>query len=214
MGHYSSLFGAIRTFTVAAGAIADADGLKTSIATSADAVTYSGTPAAAGDFNGALAAKFLKGQMPARTVSITAASATGSYSTNPVVVTGTRNGVEVTESLTPTNANGGWTVRGRQPFDAGAALSFAFPAQVDANGHWTIGLEDMYAPAGQVFRTIDVSDAGNLQLEFPVKDTDGVYVLDLVPVLAGQHRKYMAQAIRSTDNAGANPTTAGFTVGL
>lgn len=108
--------------------LADADGLRTSFATSTSIASVT-------TFNGALAGQTM---VAARPISITAAAAPGAYSTNPIAITGTLdNGATLTDYAVPTNANGGWTINSVFPF--ASPVSVVFPAQVSTAGAWTIG---------------------------------------------------------------------------
>lgn len=116
---------------------ADDDGIKTSVATSTGAVSYSGS-----DLNGALVSSgALSGTTP-RNVTVTLTSSTGSYVLNSKVrVTGKHwiTGADITEILTITNANGGITLTGTVLFAAGQALTVAIEAQADLLGAFKIG---------------------------------------------------------------------------
>lgn len=115
-------------------AIADPDGIKTSIATAITPQIYEG-----GALNGALAAA----QPIARTVSVTSSAAAGAYvADSPVTFTGTNElGQLATETLRLTAANGGETIAGEQPFRTVTKIEVA--AQADTDGALTFGFQDL-----------------------------------------------------------------------
>jgi hypothetical protein len=140
------------TKTYTSAQLADADGIKTSIATVASPVTY--VPA---DFNGALVSGSGRVAIPLpRTVTISRSSSANSYSVSPIVITGTFDGQTVTESLTPANDDGNDTLYGNQPFHY--VTSIAIPAQANTSGAFTIGVGDICAPArDDIFIGVKVS---------------------------------------------------------
>lgn len=111
---------------------ADPDALKTSFATSV-------VPVAITVFDGALAADTLK---TGRSVTITTAAAPGAYNTaDPIEVTGILDsGLEHTESVFLTDADGGETVRTLFPFVS--PVSVAVPDMLTATGSIEIGYDD------------------------------------------------------------------------
>lgn len=151
-----------RCKTYLAADLDDVNGIKTAVSTVASDVEYG-----AADFNGSAVAN--SGTSWAgypRTVTISRSSATGSYTTDPIVLTGKRGGVDVTESLTPANANGGDILRGTQAWDAPPTI--AIPAQVDTAGQFQIGVQDICSPSPSetfvmvVFR----GTAGQMNVQF------------------------------------------------
>ncbi len=127
------------TAYVAAGDAADADAIKTSIATSTGSASYSGAA-----LNGA------KGGTPAtaRAVTVTTTAATAAYNiTDPIVFTGTDlDGDAWTESLYLTATNGGETIEG--VWSLGSVTSVVVPAQLLATGAFTFGYAA--APASEL----------------------------------------------------------------
>lgn len=115
------------------GAVSDADGIKTSIATSASVATYT-------TFNGALGGSFVL----ARNVSVTSTTHSGTYNiVDPIVFTGTdANGSVITESLYLTLVNGNETIYGVKGFKT--VTSIAVPAQVDTLGTFTFGVQHAF----------------------------------------------------------------------
>lgn len=144
----------------------DVDALKTSVATSTSVATYSG-----GALNGAIGTATMD---PPRGVSITTASHSGSYNTGAaIVVTGTYGGQVVSESISLTQANGGETVYGSQPFDA--VTSIAVPAQTDALGSFQFGVGDIWAKDGQVWRGVKANGGdGTIGLRFDAGYSDSL----------------------------------------
>lgn len=147
-----------RTKTYAAGAVADADGVKTSFSGSTSPVTLT-----TADFNGAAIASGGVLDLP-RTVSITYSNTSNAFSTSPVVVTGKRGGETVTENLTTANDDGNTTVFGSQPFDTISTI--ALPAMATGTGTITIGVADICAPAGGTFQGVEVAAAGTLYVQY------------------------------------------------
>lgn len=142
--------------------IAIANGLKTSIATSASPANYSGVA-----LNGTLAGTTM---FPARTISVTTATHAASYNTtNPIVFTGTDpNGATITESLTLTQSGGNETVVGLKGF--ATVTSIAVPAQNDALGSFTFGVRDLIL--SELVRAIRVGGSGNLHVSYSDGSTD------------------------------------------
>lgn len=135
----TELYSSPRKITLTTDQLADVDAIKTAIATSASAAEYTDT-----DLDGALASAGVVGLDPPRFVSITTSSSASSYSiASPIVVTGTRGGVVVTESLSLTDEDGGETIVGDQPFDA--ITSISVPAQDDTSGQFEFGVSGIAA---------------------------------------------------------------------
>lgn len=143
---------ASRTFSFAASAVTDADGVLTARATLTTAESLT-----AGDLNGAV---MLAGGAlaPSRSLTITRALATGAYTTDPVVITGRRGGSVQTFTYTPPDADGGDTAHSGVLFDALSAV--AFPAQQTTGGSWTVGTRDLAAQAGEKLRGFKLVAAG------------------------------------------------------
>ena len=135
-----------RSVSYSAAELDQANGVKTSFATSASVVNM-----IASDWNGAAVANAgtTWAKRCARTITITRSSSVGSYTTTAITITGKRGGVTVTETLTPANANGGDVLRGTQLFDAPPTISL--PAQANTSGAFQIGVADVGAPSGDHF---------------------------------------------------------------
>lgn len=146
------------TYTFASADLSDANGVKTSAATVAAPTTY--LPAVmdgAGITLGSL-------NKTARTVTATLAANAGSYSTDPIVITGRYGGDVVTSSLTPSDANGGETLYGDQPFDT--ITSIVIPAQVDTGGAFEFGVGDICAPKGDRFIAVRLDTAVTIHVQY------------------------------------------------
>jgi hypothetical protein len=190
-----------RTISFASTELDDVDGVMAAAATSATAVTLG-----AEDYDGAAVSTdgtaWLK--LP-RTITVTLSSAEGSYSTDPIVLTGTRNLQTVTESLTPSSADGDETLRGEQLFDAPPTI--AIPAQEDTSGTISIGVGDIGVPSPELlFSGVKVHAAGTLHLDYGDST-------DALP--ASAHEVEPVAPVRIlTSSELTSPTTVGITVYL
>jgi hypothetical protein len=100
-----------------------------------------------------------------RTVTVTTASHASSYLiAAPIVVTGKRGGVTVTENISLTAVNGGETVRGLQAFDS--ITSIAIPAMNDTAGSFTFGVGDLCCSCGQPFTGVELSADGTANVQY------------------------------------------------
>jgi hypothetical protein len=188
----------------AAAEILDLDGIKTTIASSASPATY-----VAANFNGAEVAgsgvRFAK-SLVARSVTVSRSNSPGSYTTAAIVVTGTYGGATVTENLTPLNANGNDLIQGTMLYDA--PPTFAFPAQVNGSGAFTLGVQDIGKRGdGPEIVAVKTHAAGYVR-------TAGLggYV-DAMPTAA--HVVEILKVSRLHTNPSlTNPTTVGLTVYL
>lgn len=194
-------YGAIRTFTRAASFAGNTLLIASGVATAVTAQLIN----VLGSFNGADGAAMFNGTLGvARTVSVTTAAHAGSYKTGasfPIVVTGVYGGTTVTENLVLTAANGGETIKGTKYFDK--ITSIAIPAENDALGGFTFGLQKIVAPGQSgsptVFRAIKSSADGTLVLGY-----QGGFV-DSLPCANGQREPVMPEYVDET-------TTVGVTV--
>lgn len=164
-----------RTKTYAAADVADADGVKTSFATVASPVALT-----VADWNGAAITAAGLLDLP-RSITITRTSAANQYSVDPIVLTGLRNGVTVTESLTPANDDGNDVLRGTQAFDFLTAIDI--PTQAGTGGAFTIGVQDICAPGNGTFAAVELAAAGNLIVGYGGNDLSG-WTQDTIPVPA------------------------------
>jgi hypothetical protein len=190
-----------RTKTYAAAALSDLDGILASFATTTDEVTFD-----ASDFDGAAIAALTGVLDLPRTVTITLDNSAGAFSTDPIVVTGKRGGAVVTESFTPSTANGNETLFGNQPFDT--LTSIVFPAQEDTDGAFTVGVGDICAPAGGTFCGVELAATGTLHIQY---GEPGVTDAIVVPAALVGYIKPIAPARVLT---GTGETTVGVTVYL
>lgn len=195
-----------KTVSYASGELAVTNGVITSFATSASPVTK--LPA---DMTGAAmvsgTGRFAK---QPRSLTITLASSAGSYTTNPIVITGQRDGTNVTESLTPSGTDGNETLRGTQIFSK--ITSIAFPAQGDANGHFTVGVQDIGRNnPHDTFTGIELAAAGTLNVQYGESSGDPT---DAIPIAAGAAGvvKPVAPTRVLTNPGLSSPTTVGLTV--
>lgn len=147
------------THTFASADLSDVNGVKTSAATIASETTY--LPAVMDGAGINTSGQLLK---TARTVTATLSSAVGSYSTDPIVVTGVYGGATVTDTLTPSDADGGETLYGDQPFDT--LVSIAIPAQVDTAGAFEFGVGDICARKGDRFTAVKCDTDITLHVQY------------------------------------------------
>lgn len=162
-----------RTYTYAAadGGLWDFDAIKTSIATdNAAAHVYSGVA-----LNGALGGTL----DPPRYVSVKTAVQAATYKTGasyPILFTGMYGGAVVTESLLLTNAAGGETIIGNQPFDT--VTSISVPQQLGAAGAFEFGVDGVASKsrggARDSFVAIRANAGGNVKLGFDAGYTDTI----------------------------------------
>jgi hypothetical protein len=194
-----------RSVSYAAAAVVDADGVKTSFATVAAPVALDVT-----DWNGAAITAAGLLDLP-RTITLTLSNNANQFSTDDIVLTGTRNGETVTETLNAADDDGNVTLRGVQPFDVLTAVDL--PEMGGTGGTITIGVQDICAPHGQVFLGVEVHAAGTLNLAYGGTDTVPSNT-DALPVGTAQvgfvkpvHPKRVL-----TSAALTAPTTVGVTV--
>jgi hypothetical protein len=195
---------ASRTVTLAAGAVQDDDGIKTSFATVTSPVTI--VPA---DFNGAVVSSstgFITGL--ARVVTITRSNNAAQFSVVPIVMTYVRGGQILTESLTPANANGNDVLA----FNAAVEkiISIAFPAQGGTGGTFKVGVRDVCALAGDSFVGVELAAAGTLYVQYGEAASAPTDAIVIPSTLIGSIKPICPTRIL-TDTT---KTTVGFTVYL
>lgn len=190
-----------RTVTIAAADLTDPDGVKESFASDDEAVAL--VPA---DWDGAVItdAGVLN---PPRTITISRSDSAGSYTVDPIVLTGTRGGATVTESLTPADADGDDILVGAQAFDK--LLGVSIPEQVNASGAFTIGVQNICAPAGDRFCGVDVHTDGTLYVQYG--ESAGAPT-DAIPVVVAVYRHLIIEPTRIL--TGANQTVDSVTIYL
>lgn len=198
-----------RSRTYAAADVADADGVKTTFATVAAPVALT-----VADWNGAAITAAGLLDLP-RTITITRGNNANQYAVDPIVLTGLRGGVTVTESLTPSTDDGNDVLRGTQAFDF--LISIAMPTQGGTGGTFLIGVQDICAPANGVFCGVELAAAGTLNVGYGGNDL-AVGNTDAIPIAAGAGSvgaiKPIAPRRILTSTALAAATTVGLTVYL
>lgn len=194
-----------RPVTFASAELAVANAIKTSFATSTSVVTL--VPA---DLNGSGVSSSTGhiARLP-RSITITRSNNVGQFSTGAIVITGRYGGKDVTETLTPGNANGNDTLRGTQAFDQ--ILSIAIPAQGGTGGTFTIGVQDIVAHKGDRFSGVELSAAGTLNAQYG--EGSGAQT-DATPIAAAQAGtiKPVSPTRILTNPTLSSPTTVGLTV--
>jgi len=150
-----------RTVTIASGAMADTDGIKTSFASVTAPVTY--VPA---DFNGGAGISTTTGALSPlpRVITISRSSAANQYSVNPIVVVGKRGGNLVTESLTPANDDGNDILATTSAFDS--LVSITIPTNLGTGGAYTFGFRDVCTQLGERFSAVMVATTGSLVVQY------------------------------------------------
>lgn len=173
---------ALRTVSFTVTDVADVNGVVTALATASTEVTLTG----AAELNGAA----LSGTTPRRftklprTLTITLSAAVGSYTTDDIVVTGTRGGAVVTETFNPSDADGGETLTGTVVFDA--ITNIVIAAQVDTSGQWEFGTAKIATPsAADKFCAVELLSDGTLTADY---SSDGS-ITDALPLKANSVRE-------------------------
>lgn len=195
-----------RTVSFAAAEVFVVDGVKTSAATVAAPVTV-----LAESMTGA-AMSVTPGTFDklARSITITRSHSVGSYTTAPIVVTGVRDGRQDTENLVPADADGGSSgdaIRGTKLWER--LIKIDFPAQVDTNGTFKIGCQDIGRPCkNDNFSGVELAASGYINAQFGEQPGSP---RDTKPAAANQFNGMNPTRIR-TDPTLSNPTTVGLTV--
>lgn len=195
-----------RSVSFASGALVNATGIKTSFATSASPVVLT-----VADFNGALISSttgVITG-LP-RSLTITRSNSASQFSTADIIVTGRRGPSVVTATLTPPNANGNDTLRFAQAWDAITTISL--PAQGGTGGTFTIGVQDICAPAGDTFVGVELAANGTLNVQYGEAANSPT---DAIPVIVTVKSDYRIAPTRVLTSAAlSSPTSVGLTVYL
>lgn len=191
-----------RSFTIAAASLADADGIKTSVATSTDAVEYTGA-----DLDGAL----VVGEVAYPTLgsksgfasypSVTSSSQSGAYEPgSKVVFTGTYRGEEATSTATLTEGDGDETQLGDKPLDTVTAISVE--AQADTDGAFTFGFSDLVVGYDSTGRrkswSVMANTAGNVHLGYSDGSDDTISATAGIPIPISPVRVYADTAVAVT----------------
>lgn len=145
-----------------------------------------------------------------RSIAITRSNSVGAYSVSPIVVTGTRGGRLLVESLTPATADGNDALRTAAIFDV--LVSIVFPAQVSTAGAFKIGVQDIGVPQpGDHMYGVELAAAGTLHVRYG----DGADApSDAIPVAAAAAgvMKRISPTRILTDQTLVSPTAVGLTV--
>lgn len=156
-----------RILPLTASTVLNATAIKTSIATAATGVIYSGAALNGGDVGADnIARPTPSGLTGVAQYPIAVASASaGSYVANSTIVfSGTYGGVAATSTATVTGTGGNATFVGDKPLDTVSAITVA--AQTNASGAWTFGFNDIACKTvgGNVepYRVIRPTSTGNL----------------------------------------------------
>jgi hypothetical protein len=168
----------IHQYTVAQ--LADVNAIKTAIATATSIQTYTGAA-----INGALAISNVAYMRLPQAVSMTASAAAGHYvAASTVVFTGTDwDDAAITDTLTVTDANGGWTVSGNTGFKTVSTIVVA--AQANTGGQWEFGVTDVLLPSSSPARQIRHGSAGNIVVGFEGDDNAAPNTTLYRAILAG-----------------------------
>jgi hypothetical protein len=192
-----------QTFTSAQ--LADVDAIKTAIATAATIQTYTGAA-----INGALAISNVAYMRLPQAVSMTASSAASQYTALSLVVfTGTAwDGSALTESLTVTDANGGWTVVGNEGFRTVTQVLVA--AQAATGGQWEFGVRDVLMPSASPIRQIRHGSDGDILVGFEGDDNaapNTTLYRDTVTGLEGERHDGLYRRVFGTAATTSSPVT-------
>jgi hypothetical protein len=145
-----------------------ATGIKTAIATSASAVTYSGAA-----INGTTAAAGIATPSPSGNAGVAqypiavASSSAGSYvNGSTIVFTGIRDNKTVYSTATVAGTGGNATFIGDTPLESCSSVAIA--AQTDTSGQWTLGWNDVACPmrggCNEPFRVLRPTSTGNVMI--------------------------------------------------
>lgn len=152
------------TATVASGALTDPDGIKTTFATSASPVVLTFA-----DWNGAAISAVdgritVPGKGLGRTVTITRSNNANQFSVVPFTIEGVRGGRPLSVALTPTNDDGNDILQTEEGFDY--VTRVLIPVQGGTGGTFTIGVQDICAPAGARFSGVETAAVGTLYMQY------------------------------------------------
>jgi len=183
-----------RSFTLAkaSGHYSDPDGIKTSVATVAEDVSYSGSAldgvganTCGGGFN-ALAS------WP--TVS-TAAQAAGYEADSTVTFTGTFQGVPATRTATIVEANGGETLIADGPLDIGSVTQIDIQEQPGTDGTFTFGWTDLTPRTPDTAWMVVVrSGIGSITVQSETLDQDTITLQ-----ADGEHKAWVKRILDATE---------------
>lgn len=185
---------ASRSKTYSAAATNDTTGVKAATATLTTASVLT-----TGDFVAAVATLI---DLP-RTIVVTRSSSAAAYTTSGITVSGYRGGKLVDDILTPLNANGNDSIRGKIGFDK--LVSISVPAQVSTAGSFTFGLGDICSPVGSPFCAVELTTAGTAYVQYG--ENVGAPT-DAIPLPAADPRNIAPTRVLT----GSSGTTVGLTV--
>lgn len=172
------------TFTTAQ--LADVNALVTAIATDTSEATFT-----AASLDGVLANPGPGVARMPQYPTITASSSAGSYSLSPVVFNGTNDaGETIAVSVTPTDADGNWTVVGTTAM--ATITSIVAPAQVDTSGQWEFGVQDVVGTRSKPIVKVRGGTQANIVVEY-----DGG-VTDTLPCEVGEKHEMLATKVLAT----------------
>jgi len=181
---------------------ADADGIKTSIATSTSAANYSGAA-----LNGAMVTsnvaypRFNSKLDVASYPTVTASNTVGAFvAASAVVFTGTYSGEAVTRTATLTSANGNETQFADGPMDS--VTSIAVAAQADTDGTFTFGFSGLVPTknnVGQLKRwNFMAATSGNVVVGFSDGTSDTIAAVAGIVYPVAITRLYTTTAVTVT----------------
>lgn len=172
------------TFTTAQ--LADVDAMVTAIATAITQQTYTGVT-----MDGTLANPGPADMRMPQYPSITLSASVGSYSTSPVVFTGTNDaGEAITVSVAPTDNDGGYTVVGTTAMKT--CTQIVVPAQNDINGQWEFGVQDVVGTAHKPIVMVRHGTQANIVVEYAAG------VTDTLPGEVGEKHEILAEKVLAT----------------
>jgi len=202
-------------------ATADDDGLKTSVASSTSAVSYSGA-----GLNGALITAGALNTTVPRNVTVTKAAQAGAYTVGSKVRVTFEHwltGYQVTETFTVTHADNAETFTGCMLMKPGTLPAVAIEAQADTDGSWKIGVGTAVAiEAKPRVDWILVSTSGDVYAMLAEDGVAGDAATALLPsgaiiapvplagLLAGEERPYSIVSIHE----GTTGAFRGFSAGV
>ena len=180
-----------KTVTFAAAAnILDTDGYVASVATATSVVNVTGAL-----FDGTLAGGANPDARCELQFTINRSSSASSYTTTPIVVTGTDDGGEViTESLTPADADGGDQLVTTKGFRS--VTNVKLPAQVDTSGAWTMGVSKILLTSVPA-RMIRTDAAGTLKMVYE-EGTSGTISDNLPSAATEKHELYIKEVLSTS----------------
>ncbi len=196
------------TVTVASGAMTDADGIKTSFATSTSAVVLTFA-----DWNGVAVSAVdgritVPGKGLGRTVTITRSNNANQFSVVPFTIEGVRGGTVRSVALTPANDDGNDILQTEESFDY--VTRILIPIQGGTGGTFTIGVQDICAPAGTRFTGIEAAAAGTLYMQYGEGLGSPTDALPIATAAVGVIKPVAPSRILT----GAGETTVGVTLYL